>query len=253
MDYGEREILRGCEGPDVVELQLRLAGFRGTLPDGQFGPGTERQVMSFQRDYMKLANPSGRADGATLRAIDDFAGRFPFDFDRLRCPCGECSGFGSGRNRGVYRAGQPKVEACHLYEYPGMHRLLLWAVRALFFYLPGHGFTISSGYRCGIDNAAHGRSSTNHHGKAIDIDIAPRAGECRADDLKKCDEVRGCIVYTADAQVGWGAPNRKALEPRDLAPTWVHYDVRSYEPRYLSEEMFCTDLAGLDRRRLIRC
>ena len=46
MQYGERELKRGCKGPDVVELQTRLAGFRGTMPDGDFGPGTERQVMT---------------------------------------------------------------------------------------------------------------------------------------------------------------------------------------------------------------
>ena len=32
---------RGTTGPDVVELQIRLAGFRGTMWDGIFGPGTE--------------------------------------------------------------------------------------------------------------------------------------------------------------------------------------------------------------------
>ncbi len=53
---------RGDQGPAVVDLQLRLAAFRGTLWDGDFGPGTELQVVSFQRDFMGLTSPSGKAD-----------------------------------------------------------------------------------------------------------------------------------------------------------------------------------------------
>ena len=141
--YGERQLERRCKGPDVEELQLRLAGFRGTVPDGDFGPGTERQVMTFQQDFMKIA-PTGVVDRATLRAIDDFARRFPIDFKALRCRCGECGGFGKGRSKNAYLAGKAKAEAFHLYEYPGVHRMLLWAVRAAFFYLPQHRFVVSS-------------------------------------------------------------------------------------------------------------
>ena len=252
MEYGKRELRRDCEGPDVQELQIRLAGFRGTLPDGEFGPGTERQVLNFQRDYMKLAQPSGRADLKTLRAIDEFAARYPIDFEELRCPCGKCGGFGAGKNKGKYKAGEPQVEQYNLYEYPGVHRMLLWAVRAVFFYMPEHKFTINSGYRCSVDNALHERTSTNHHGKAIDIDIALKAGECNVDDRRKCQSVRGRIQETADAQIGWGAKNRKSLEPADIAPTWVHYDVRCYEPKYLGDKFFCTTLGQLDDFRPIR-
>jgi len=251
MEYGRRELKRGAEGADVVELQIRLAGFRGTVPDGDFGPGTERQVMSFQHDYMQR-EPSGRADGATLRAIDELADRYPIDFDRLRCPCGGCGGFGKGAGKGKYAAGHAGEEAYHLYEYPGVHRMLLWAVRAAFFYMPQHKWTINSCYRCDVDNARSGRTSTNHHGKAIDLDIELKPGEINVDDRRKCDEARRRLAETADAQVGWTARNRKALEPPEIAPTWVHYDVRCYEPKYLADRFFCTSLKALDRRRPIR-
>lgn len=251
MDYGERELKRGCQGPDVAELQLRLAGFRGTVPDGDFGPGTERQVMSFQSDFMK-APASGVADRATLRAIDRFARRYPIDFKALKCSCGGCGGFGKGLSKGRYVAGQPKVEAYHLYEYPGVHRMLLWAVRAAFLYLPQHKFVVASGYRCSVDNRKHGRNSTNHHGKAIDIDVVARPGEDKQDDMVKCESIRGRIVETAHAQVGWAAANRKALEPSTIAPTWVHYDVRCYEPKYLEDEWFCTTPKQLDNVKPIR-
>ena len=253
MEYGERELKRGLMGPDVGELQIRLAGFRGTVPDGDFGPGTERQVMSFQRDYMKMRAPSGVAGRATLLAIDGLAKAYPIDFKALKCPCGKCGGFGKGRFKGRYRAGMPRVEAFHRYEYPGVHRMLLWAVRAAYFYMPEHRFVVTSGYRCSINNAQRGRTSTNHHGKAIDFDIVAQPKEDKRDDMAKCEAARGRIVVTADAQIGWSATNRKALEPSNIAPTWVHYDVRCYEARYLKDEFFCKTRAQLDNRKPIRC
>ena len=252
MEYGERELKHGDNGPDVVELQIRLAGFRGTVPDGDFGGGTELQVMSFQRDYMKMGQPSGVADRATLQAIDRFADEHPIDFDKLKCPCKECNGFGNGRHKSVYQPGRPQVEAYHRYEYPGMSRMLLWAVRAASFYMPEHRFIVTSGYRCSVDNAKHNRTSTNHHGKAIDIDVALKPGESKRDDMIRCNAVRGRLVETANAQIGWTASNRKSLEPENIAPTWVHYDVRSYERKYLADDAFCTDLGGLDRRRPVK-
>jgi hypothetical protein len=251
--YGQRELRHGDQGPDVVELQTRLAGFRGTLPDGDFGGGTLRQVLSFQRDWMRMPQPTGVVDRATFEAIDAFADAFPIDFAALRCPCGQCGGFGQGRFRGQYRPGKPQVEAFHLYESPGMHRMLLWAVRGAFFHVPEHRFVITSGYRCAVDNANRGRTSTNHHGKAIDIDVVLAPGEDKETDMARCDAVRGRLVETADAQIGWLARNRKALEPANIAPTWIHYDVRCYEPKYLGDEAFCTDAASLDRRVPIRC
>ena len=251
MEYGERELKRGCKGADVAELQLRLAGFRGTVPDGDFGPGTERQVMTFQANFMG-APETGIVDRSTMRAIDGFARRYPIDFNALKCRCGQCKGFGKRRFKGSYVPGKPRAEAFHRYEYPGIHRMLLWAVRAVFFYLPGHKFEISSAYRCSVDNRQHGRSSTNHHGKAIDLDVALLRGESKRDDMIKCDAIRGTIVETAHAQIGWTAVNRKSLEPSSIAPTWVHYDVRCYEPKYLRDGMFCATLGQLDNRKPIR-
>lgn len=252
MQYGERELRRGDKGADVVELQVRLAGFRGTLPDGDFGPGTELQVVKFQQHYMGASRPTGVVDRDSFLAIDEFARRHPIDFRRLRCPCGQCGGFGSGRFKGRYLPGGEGQERFHRYEYPGMHRLILWAARAVFFYLPEHAFSFTSGYRCSVDNQRHNRTTTNHHGKAVDLDIASKPGECRRDDLDKCCQVRGRIVELANAQIGWAAKNRKALEPENIAPTWVHYDVREYEPKYLGEDFFCRNAAELDRRLPIR-
>lgn len=247
MGYGTRNLSKDMVGEDVEELQIRLAGFRGTLPDGEFGPGTELQVTTFQRDVMGHADPSGIADGETLRAIDSFAEQFPIDFGALKCHCGKCDGFGQGRFKGKY-LGNDKNEAFHLYEYPGIHRMLLWAVRAAFFYMPEHRFSFSSGYRCGVDNQQHHRNTTNHCGKAVDLDVALARGEGKREDAIKCHEIRGRLVELSNAQVGWGAANRKSLEPDNVAPTWVHYDVRSYASVYLADRFFCKSPGELDCR-----
>jgi len=245
--YGTRLLSKGMGGDDVEELQVRLAGFRGTLPDGEFGPGTELQVTKFQTDVMGNSDASGIADRSTFKAIDSFADRFPLEFSQLKCRCGQCGGFGQGKFKGEYQGNQ-KTEAFHLYEYPGIHRMLLWAVRAAYFYMPEHRFVFSSGYRCSVDNKKHHRNTTNHCGKAVDLDIALQTGETKQDDVEKCHAVRGKLVELSNAQIGWAAKNRKSLEPDDIAPTWVHYDVRSYEPQYLDDRYFCRDLKTLNAR-----
>lgn len=244
--YGQRELKKGLAGEDVTELQIRLAGFRGTLPDGKFGSGTELQVVSFQHDYMKHGHPTGVVDVKTMEAIEAFAKAYPIDFTALKCPCGTCDGFGQGKFKGKYRTGQPKIEAYYRYEYPGIHRMVLWALRALFFYLPDLQFTITSGYRCSVNNEQKGRTSTNHHGKAVDVDVALNPGEDKRDDMNRCEMIRGLLVERSSAQIGWTAANRKSLEPAHIAPTWVHYDVRSYERRYLADRHFCKTLEELD-------
>lgn len=247
MAYGERDLKKGLIGDDVAELQLRLAGFRGTLLDGDFGPGTELQVKAFQTAYMQLAAPTGVVDRATFRAIDQFAQRFPIDFKTLRCPCGTCGGFGQRRFKGQFINGIKGVEQYNRYEYPGMHRMILWAARALFAYRPDLKFTFTSGYRCSVDNQRNKRTTTNHHGKAVDIDVVQPPASSSRDDRDRCDALRGLLVEKSNAQIGWLGRNRKSLEPSDIAPTWIHYDVRSYEPQYLKDEYFCTDLKGLDQ------
>lgn len=252
MEYGERVLQKHLEGDDVVELQIRLAGFRGTIPDGEFGPGTELQVTTFQRDFMQMATPTGIVDRETMQKIDEFADKFPVDFNKMKCPCGVCGGFGRGKFKGLFVTGRPKVEAFHRYEYPGIHRMILWAVRALFFYMPEHSFQFNSSYRCSVDNLNHGRHSTNHHGKAVDVDVPRKPGESKEDDMEKCDRIRGRLVETANAQIGWDGTNRKSLEPRNIAPTWVHYDVRQYERKYLDDKYFVTTNTALNNRKPIK-
>src|SRR5688572_21527018 len=240
MAFGDAEIKRGDKGAAVTELQLRLAGFRGTLWDGSFGPGTELQVVCFQRDYMKQAQPNGRVDKATFTALFQFENDFPVPLEALRCPCGQCGGFGQGRFKDVYLPG-PENEKNHKYEYPGIHKAILHSFRGAAFYLGRAGFPapiVNSGYRCWINNEQKGRASTNHMGKAIDVDFPLGPKEDKRDDTIRCDKGRGVLVELANFQIGWTASNRKALEPADIAPTWIHMDVRNYDRKYLQNRFF---------------
>jgi len=248
--FGERLLRQGMSGDDVKELQIRLAGFKNaTVPNGTFSAKTKSSVMAFQRDFMGIT-PSGVADRQTFDATDTFAIQYPI-FTRfqntIKCPCNDpaCqttnNGFGHNDFNGQYRSGKPQIEAYHQKEYLGIHRMLLWAVRAVFFYHPQYNWTLNSGYRCRIDNQARGRQSTNHMGKAIDIDPGGNT---------ECDDCRRRVVEKMNAQIGWNNSNKKALEPARIAPTWVHFDVRTLGSQYLTDEYFVTNETDLNQSQV---
>lgn len=249
MKFGERTLQRGEKGADIEELQLRLAGFRGTVWDGDFGPGTELQVITFQKDYMDMKTPTGIVSDDTLAAIHRFAQTYSINFETLKCPCGECDGFGQNRFRNKYQTGKPKIEAYYRYEYPGIHKAVLNTFRAAQFYATQAGFDIpypTSGYRCWVNNAQKNRQSTNHMGKALDIDFPLKPTEDKRDDCNRCDAVRGLLVEKCGFQTGWNANNRKALEPAHIAPSWIHMDVRCYSGKYLDDKYFAKNIQALD-------
>jgi len=248
-----KDILKiGDSGKEVEELQLRLAGFSGTLWDGYYGQNTAKQVMQFQKDYMKVENPNGIADLRTLRYIIGFAEEYPINFEDLKCKCGHCDGFGNGLNKNKYFSGEPKIEAYYQYEYPGIHKAVLHTFRACVFYVKMLNFPepiISCGYRCSVNNLQHNRTSTNHFGKAIDIDfiIAGKSKYDKNTDKELCDKFRAKLMQLSNFQIGWGNKNQKSLEPKDIAPTWIHMDIRCYEPKYLLDWFFVKNLKELDK------
>ncbi len=253
MNFGAKAMLRGNKGPEVEELQIRLSGFRGTTWDGDFGPGTELQVIAFQRDYMGMTKPTGIVEDETFSALKRFSQEFSIDFKKLKCPCGQCGGFGQNRFNGKYRTGKPKTEAYHRREYPGIHKAILQSFRAAKFYVTQAGFDmpfLTSGYRCWIHNEQKNRKSTNHMGKALDLDFPLRPGEDKRDDCNRCDSVRALLVEKCGFQIGWAAGNKKALEPSSIAPSWIHMDVRCYSEKYLSTKYFVKNSKELDRNTL---
>lgn len=142
MKIGEKHLQRGDKGAKVEELQLRLAGFRGTIWDGDFGPGTELQVMAFQKDYMNIKTPTGIVNGDTFTALDQFAQKFSIDSEAIKCPCGVCDGFGQNRFKNKYQAGKSHIEAFYRYKYPGIHKAILNSFRAAQFYASQAGYMI---------------------------------------------------------------------------------------------------------------
>lgn len=256
--YGTRKLKKGCKGEDVVELQIRLSGFSGGVPDGDFGPGTERSVKQFQKDFMKVEE-TGIVDRSVYVSLINMGWNYTTNWDALECPCGTdpqfngeysgnwdtCGGFGKGQFKDVYRDNKPKIEAYHKYEYPGIHRSILWAFLAVQHYFPEYDFTINCGYRCWTRNKQKGRFSTNHMGKAIDVDVPRTEDEGYTADRKRCNEIREKLVDVSCAQIGWAEGNKKSLEPESIAPTWIHYDVRNFNKKYLTEDFFCTDDTSL--------
>jgi hypothetical protein len=236
MRLGDRLLSKGMIGEDVAELQMRLAGFSGTIWSGNYGPNTESQVVVFQKDYMKIS-PNGIVDASTMNALVKFTQDFPIDFNRLKCDCGTCTGFGHGQFKGYYENGKPQIEAYNKYEYPGIHKAILNAFRAAWFYSRNAGLgeaTTTCGYRCSIDNAQHSRTSTNHMGKAIDW----------VPSSNRPNDVRVLMVQKCNFQIGWSISNIKALEPANIAPTWVHMDVREMTP--LNDLHFVKNTEDLD-------
>jgi hypothetical protein len=250
MSVSSKNLARDDSGNEVRDLQLRLAGFRGTVWDGQFGPGTELQVISFQRDYMEMGSPDGVVGPNTIKALNQFARDYPVRFAKLKCPCGTCEGYGQKRFKKKYRNGRQGVERYHRYEYPGIHKAILNTFRAAQFYLHKAGFDLpylTSGYRCWINNEQKGRSSTNHMGKALDCDFQLGAGEDKRDDINRCNSARSILVEKCNFQIGWSGKNQKSLEPSNIAPSWIHMDVRSFASDYLKDEYFVTSAADLNR------
>lgn len=254
MIFGIENLRMGSKGIEVIELQLRLAGFLGTIWDGDFGKKTELQVKAFQKDYMGIAEPDGIVGRNTYNSLDVFAHTYLPDFVKLKCPCGECNGFGHCNYMGEY-IGDSKEERYYKYEYPGIHKAIIYSFSALEFYsfnsefLHRHPF-ITSGYRCWIRNRRKGRNSTNHMGKAIDSDYPMKSGEDKRDDINRCNNVRKLLVEKSNFQLGWSEKNKKSLEPESIAPSWIHMDIRNYEKKYLDVKYFVKNVVELESKKI---
>ncbi len=165
---------KGDKGDVVREINIRLAGFGGNVPSENFTKRTEKTVIQFQEDYMKI-DPTGVVSEKELKAIDEFSDKYPISFDQMKCDCGKCTGFGKGKFSSEKQK-KTILEKNRKYEYPGIHRSIIYGLKGVLFYLDNtekslnYSFNkISSGYRCHIDNEQNDRASTNHMGKALDI------------------------------------------------------------------------------------
>jgi len=221
-----------------------------------------------------------------LEKIDEFSKQYDISqtvWNALKCSCKDkgkiltaecngkkelnnCKGWGSGYGKGEYRDNS-KAEAKHNYEYPGIHRSLLFALKALLFYLKDteseYSFAlIPSGYRCHFDK----RKTTNHQGKAIDIQFNKGKWAIRGPEKKNIAELEAIRKKFFDkclnAKTNWTPSNHFGLEPIGLlyytdkkgetqidpnySYSWIHLDVREFNQDYLRDDLFCKDSATLN-------
>lgn len=245
-------IKKGDRSELIREINVRLCGFGGNVPTDTFTDRTEAMVKQFQRDYMKV-DETGKVCGDVLRAIDEFANIYtPPSISSARCPCGKCGGFGKQRFS-EQRQSAKVAESARKYEYPGIHRQLFWALRAVKFYLAvaekdlGYSIrSISSGYRCHDDNATNGRTSTNHMGKALDLHFNKNGARTRA--VADIEEIRSKVFNKyLGAQFSWPGADVFSLETSAQgATTWVHVDVRAYSLTHLDDRYFAKTMADVD-------
>ena len=261
-------IKKGDKSELIREINIRLAGFGGNVPTDEFTDRTEKMVKQFQRDYMKVPE-TGKVCGNVLKAIDEFQNKFIIDINEAKCNCKQCTGFGNGKHSD--EKNDPKInEKSRKYEYPGMHRTILWTQRAIQFYLATLEKDkkllvglIFSGYRCNINNTQHPdkhgkpRSSTNHMGKASDLHIYKLNDKINTET--NADKVRDLLVKYSGAKYRWGTQNVISLEPSTririgtefIATTWVHYDVRTFELKYLEDKYFVKNMSDCNGKSIV--
>jgi GH24 family phage-related lysozyme (muramidase)/LysM repeat protein len=259
----------GDKGPLIEELNIRLMGFGNTISAptawNEFTAKTEAAVKQFQRDYMGVPE-TGRVCGAFLVALDEFRTKYSVHLDNMKCHCGKCSGFGNSQldsqMAGVFSDVKHTKPRSGI-EYPGMHRALLWSLRAAMFYthskdkdLTFKFLRISSGYRCWFDNAGYlnghansktKRNSTNHMGNALDLQWTKGNSTARCEGAA-VDTLRTEIfVKRLGAQLQWVEKNKLSLETSAQGATsWIHMDVRTLATPYQDTRYYAVTQAGVD-------
>ena len=271
----------------IREINIRLAGFGGNVPTDEFTDRTEKMIKQFQRDYMKVPE-TGKVCGNVLRAIDDFSTKFDIGatyWNQLKCSCStkgqqatselrkikelnKCNGFGDHTGKETYRTGKPKTEPFHMYEYPGIHRSLLFGLKSLKYYFSIQNEYsldyITSGYRCRFKNY----STTNHQGKAIDIQFSKGSWKIRGAENRNIqvlkDIYNNIFKKFLNAKYQWvNGKNNFSTEPIDLkykanvkidmnyTYSWIHLDVREFDNEYLNDKYFCKNSQTLNGKSLV--
>ncbi|MDC4624670.1 LysM peptidoglycan-binding domain-containing protein [Acinetobacter baumannii] len=249
----------------IREVNIRLAGFGGALPTDEFTELTATCIKQFQRDYMGVPD-TGKICGSVLAALDRFRDEYGIAsyFESMKCPCGECSGFGRNRSGNFRFEMYNKTTRQYVKvsrdakEYKGMHRSLIWALKAMLFYfkkMPNSAgykiVKISSGYRCIDNNWKNRRPTTNHMGCALDIVVHNKNNQVVSmNELENQVRIKWFGKYL-NTSLGW-SPDKFGLERiSDGATTWVHLDVREFSEEYKIDKLFSTSKDGLNGNYLI--
>ena len=240
----------------IREVNIRLAGFGGALPTDEFTDLTSKCIKQFQRDYMGVSE-TGKICGSFLSALDKFYTEYPVSgfMAKASCPCGRCTGYGNNR-RGVSSG----ISMAN--EYPGIHRSLIWILKALNFYLKNEFKSrklevayIESGYRCIANNKQKNRTSVNHMGLALDLHINKNGSRTR--ELSDMEFIRKNVMTVKMGATEQRATNKIYLEPKVFnngnsgATTWVHFDITRLQTSYFSDIFFKKSVTELNGRSLV--
>jgi len=217
----------------IADIQIALISLNGGAPDGIIGPRTITAVSNFQKHISKKEVTGNFED--IKSDLEEIWNKYLTNYNHLHCPCNECDGYGKGAGADMYRTGKPEIEAYYQYEYPGISKIPLWGAKIINAMYPQYTWNFTSGYRCDIDNENHGRHSTNHHGKAIDIQ--PFISD-RDELVDLCDDIRKELYDLGFMNIGWNVSNMISLEPSRIAPTWIHLDCRAFIRKYIINTMY---------------
>lgn len=235
----------------IREVNIRLAGFGGALPSDEFTDLTVKCIKQFQRDYMGVPE-TGKICGSVLVALDKFYNEYPIAsfMSNASCLCGKCKGFGNNK-RGI-SSGLNTAN-----EYPGLHRSLIWILKALNFYLKNEFKAqkmevayINSGYRCIENNIQKNRTSVNHMGMALDIHFN-KVGK-RTKEVNDMEFIRKKILVEKMNASEQRVDNKIYLEPKKFndgkngALTWVHFDITKFPSRYFEDLYFKKTVGDLN-------
>lgn len=249
-------------GELIREINIRLAGFGGALPTDQFTDLTASCIKQFQRDYMGVAE-TGKICGSLLVALDKFSMDFNEDIfmlpkHKVKCPCKKCEGYGSNKKGQYSVTVKNMTKIVNGVEFPGIHRSLIWAYKAINFYFKKlenpEGYYvhhIESGYRCIENNIKHHRTSSNHMGCAIDFHVYNKAGQ-KIVGIELEEVIRKkWLMQNQKAWFGW-MKNKFGLERNiDGSDSWIHMDVREYDSEYKLNKLFAKNLEELNGQNLV--
>lgn len=244
------------KGELIREINIRLAGFGGALPSNEFTELTKKCIKQFQRDYMGVEE-TGKICGSLLVALDKFYYEYPVSsfMGNIACPCGKCNGYGN--NRRNVKSGSNDAN-----EYPGIHRSVIWILKALNFYLKTEFSAkklevayIESGYRCINSNIIKKRTSVNHMGMALDIHF--KTNGVRTAKLADMEFIRKSVMNKKMNAQEFRKNDCVYMEPTTFndgtagARSWVHYDITQWDKKYHADDLFKIGVENLNGKKIV--
>lgn len=196
-----RTLQPGDEGRDVLQLQLRVAGWFARADqtrlrlNGVFGVKTKRAVKAFQSHYeLKVDGIAGDEVLAILDELEDDDGSTAhFDWDEFDQKYNSGCSKKANKYAGTFDGGKVPVRRVRANV-----KKLMWRLEALRAKLGGKAIVINSGFRSIAYNKCIGGASLSQHmyGTAADLRVIDRDNR-RVRDRAKETQVHGIGCYAS--------------------------------------------------------